>query len=128
MFKLRTPYARIHAAGRASPVAFLIAGVEASVELGWDGAARLVLAGAALILTLRFALHLLFRALHNTEPQFDPPVDELAESGADVCGPAGDGDGGGRIRGATDLRCLFVRRSILGRNRSLPSPPWLQVP
>ena len=91
LFKLRTPYARIHAAGKASPVAFLIAGVGASIELGWDGAARLVLAGAALILTLPLAVHLLFRALHRTEPQFDPPVDEMAGSGADVRGPAGDG-------------------------------------
>ncbi len=52
LFKLRTPYARIHAAGKASPVAFLIAGIGASIELGWGGAARLVLAGAALVLTL----------------------------------------------------------------------------
>jgi len=94
LFKLRTPYARIHAAGKASPVAFLIAGVGASIELGWGGAARLVLAGAALILTLPLAVHLLFRALHRTEPQFDPPVDEMAGSGADVRGPADDGDGG----------------------------------
>ena len=94
LFKLRTPYARIHAAGKASPVAFLIAGVGASIELGWGGAARLVLAGAALILTLPLAVHLLFRALHRTEPQFDPPVDEMAESGVDVRGPAGDRDSG----------------------------------
>jgi multicomponent Na+:H+ antiporter subunit G len=92
LFKLRTPYARIHAAGKASPVAFLVAGIGASIELGWGGAARLVLAGAALVLTLPLAVHLLFRALHRTEPQFDPPVDEMAGTGADVRGPAADGE------------------------------------
>ena len=84
LFKLRTPYARIHAAGKASPVAFLIAGVGASIELGWSGAARLVLAGAALVLTLPLAVHLLFRALHRTAPRFDPPVDEMAGTDADI--------------------------------------------
>lgn len=84
LFKLKTPYARIHAAGKASPVAFLIASVGASIELGWGGAARLVLAGAALVLTLPLAVHLLFRALHRTEPTYDPPVDEMAGTDADA--------------------------------------------
>ncbi len=77
LLKLRTPYARIHAAGKASPVAFLIAGIGASIELGGAGAARLVVAGAALLITLPLAVHLLFRAVHRTEPRFDPPTDEL---------------------------------------------------
>ncbi|MFT4659735.1 MAG: multicomponent Na+:H+ antiporter subunit G [Candidatus Aldehydirespiratoraceae bacterium] len=77
LFKLKTPYARIHAAGKASPVAFLIAGIGASFELGWSGAARLALAGVALVLTLPIAVHLLFRAVHLTEPEYDPPLDEL---------------------------------------------------
>ncbi|MFK7917987.1 MAG: cation:proton antiporter [Ilumatobacter sp.] len=77
LIKLGTPYARIHAAGKASPVAFLIAGIGASLELGVSGAAKLMLAGAALIITLPLAVHLLFRALHRTEPQVDPPLDEL---------------------------------------------------
>lgn len=80
LFKLRTPYARIHAAGKASPVAFLIASVGASIELGWGAAAKLVVAGFALVLTLPLAVHLLFRALHRTEPGYAPPVDELAAS------------------------------------------------
>lgn len=92
LFKLRTPYARIHAAGKASPVAFLVAGIGASIELGWGGAARLVLAGAALVLTLPLAVHLLFRALHRTEARFDPPVDEMAGTGADVRDQAVDGN------------------------------------
>ena len=77
LVKLGTPYARIHAAGKASPVAFLIAAVGASFELGWAGAAPLVLASVALVITLPLAVHLLFRALHRTEPQYDPPHDEL---------------------------------------------------
>ncbi len=77
LIKLRTPYARIHAAGKASPVAFLIAGVGASLELGWDAAARLAVAGAALLLTLPLGVHLLFRALHRTQPD-GPSHDELA--------------------------------------------------
>ena len=92
LVRLRTPYARIHAAGKASPVAFLVAAVGASIELGWAGAARLVLAGAALILTLPLAVHLLFRALHRTEPRFDPPLDEMAGTGADAREPH---EGGG---------------------------------
>ena len=77
LFKLKTPYARIHAAGKASPVAFLIAGVGASIDLGWSGAARLAVAGVALVITLPLAVHLLFRAVHRTEPQHDPPHDVL---------------------------------------------------
>ncbi|WP_423981017.1 cation:proton antiporter [Ilumatobacter sp.] len=88
LFKLRTPYARIHAAGKASPVAFLIAAVGASIELGWGAAAKLAVAGAALILTLPLAVHLLFRALHHTERAYDPPVDELSERDAHPGGGA----------------------------------------
>lgn len=84
LIRLRTPYARIHAAGKASPVAFLVAGVGASLELGWDAAARLAVAGAALILTLPLAVHLLFRALHRSEPSYDPPLDEMAGTDADA--------------------------------------------
>ena len=77
LFKLRTPYARIHAAGKASPVAFLVAAVGASIELGWAAGAKLIVACSALIMTLPIAVHLLFRALHRTEIADDPPVDEL---------------------------------------------------
>ena len=79
LFKLKTPYARIHAAGKASPVAFLIAAVGAALELGPAAAARLVVASVALIITLPLAVHLLFRALHGAGAAEDPPVDELRE-------------------------------------------------
>ncbi|MFK8023130.1 MAG: cation:proton antiporter [Ilumatobacter sp.] len=81
LFKLKTPYARVHAAGKASPMAFLIAGIGASIELGWGAAARLVVAGVALLITLPLAVHLLFRAVHRTEPEYDPPADDLRSVG-----------------------------------------------
>jgi multicomponent Na+:H+ antiporter subunit G len=92
LFKLATPYARIHAAGKASPVAFLIAAAGASIEVGWGAAARLAVAGAALILTLPLAVHLLFRALHRTESSYDPPVDEMAGTDADARSRTPDGN------------------------------------
>ena len=77
LLKFRTPYARIHAAGKASPVAFIIVAIAASIELGWVGAARLGLAAIALVLTLPLAVHLLFRATHASAPEYDPPLDEM---------------------------------------------------
>lgn len=77
LLRFGTPYARIHAAGKASPVAFIVVAVAASVELGWAGAAPLTLAVAALLLTLPLAVHLLFRAVHASSPEFDPPIDEM---------------------------------------------------
>lgn len=77
LLKFSTPYARLHAAGKASPVAFIVITIGASIELGWAGAARLVLASGALVLTLPIAVHLLFRAVHRTDPGSDPPLDEL---------------------------------------------------
>ena len=77
LLKFRTPYARIHAAGKASPVAFFVVALAVSYELGWSGAAQVALASVALVVTLPIAVHLLFRALHTAAPEFDPPVDEM---------------------------------------------------
>jgi len=66
VLKFKSPYARFHAAGKASPIAFLIAGLGASIELGWGGAARFGVVAASLLLTLPVAVHLLFRAVHRT--------------------------------------------------------------
>ena len=77
LLRFGTPYARIHAAGKASPVAFLIVSLAVSFELGWSGAAQVALACVALVVTLPIAVHLLFRALHTAAPEFDPPVDEI---------------------------------------------------
>lgn len=77
--RLRTPYARLHAAGKASPTAFVLIAVGVSIELGWIAAAQLAVAVIALTLTLPIAVHLLFRAVHHTEPDCDPLVDELRD-------------------------------------------------
>ena len=77
LLRFRTPYARIHAAGKASPVAFLVIALAVSYELGWAGAALVAVASFALLLTLPVAVHLLFRALHTAAPEYDPPVDEM---------------------------------------------------
>lgn len=66
LYRFDTPYARFHAAGKASPVAFLIAALGAGIRLGPSAAALLAVAGAALILTLPVGVHLLFRAVHRT--------------------------------------------------------------
>ncbi len=77
LLKFSTSYARFHAAGKASPVAFLLVAVGASIELGWVGAAQLLVASAAMILTLPVGVHLLFRAVHRTTPGDHLVVDEL---------------------------------------------------
>ncbi|MEL7209336.1 MAG: monovalent cation/H(+) antiporter subunit G, partial [Actinomycetota bacterium] len=66
VLRFSTPYARFHAAGKASPVAFLAVALGASLEVGWGGAAQLVVAAAAMVLTLPVGMHLLFRAVHRT--------------------------------------------------------------
>jgi multicomponent Na+:H+ antiporter subunit G len=77
LLRFSTPCARIHAAGKASPVAFFVVSLAVSYELGWSGAAKVLLASVSLVVTLPIAVHLLFRALHTAAPEFDPPVDEM---------------------------------------------------
>ena len=78
LLRFSTPYARFHAAGKASPVAFLFTAAGAAVELGPGGASRLAVAAAAMVLTLPVGVHLLFRAVHRTTPGDHFMVDELA--------------------------------------------------
>jgi multicomponent Na+:H+ antiporter subunit G len=68
LLRFETPYARFHAAGKASPVAFLLVAIGAALEVGWIGAAELTIVAAALVLTLPASTHLLFRATHRTTP------------------------------------------------------------
>lgn len=77
LLKFSTPYARFHAAGKASPVAFLFVAFGASVELGWSAAAQLFVASAAMVLTLPVGVHLLFRSVHRTTKTDHLVVDEL---------------------------------------------------
>ena len=79
VLRFRSPYARFHAAGKASPVAFLVAASGAAIELGTSGALELAVAAGAMVLTLPVAVHLLFRAVHRTTPGTQLLVDELAE-------------------------------------------------
>ena len=77
LLRFRTPYARFHAAGKASPVAFLLVAAGVGIETGWAGAARLAVASAALVLTLPVGVHLLFRAVHRSSPEDLLEIDEL---------------------------------------------------
>lgn len=79
LLRFSTPYARFHAAGKASPIAFLITAAGASLELGWGGAAQLAVASAAMVLTLPVGVHLLFRAVHRSGHSDHFVVDELTE-------------------------------------------------
>jgi len=73
-----TPYARFHAAGKASPIAFLLVAIGAGIELGAEGAAELAIVSAALLITLPASTHLLYRATHRTTVSGHFRVDELA--------------------------------------------------
>jgi multicomponent Na+:H+ antiporter subunit G len=91
ILRLRTPYARFHAAGKASPVAFLLAAVGSALELGWAGAARLGVASAAMVLTLPVGVHLLFRAVNRSTTNAHLARDDLAP--AERLAPEPDDDG-----------------------------------
>ena len=77
LLRFETAYARFHATGKASPVAFLVTALGAALVLGPAGAAQIAVAAAAMILTLPVGVHLLFRAVHRTTPS-RLAVDELA--------------------------------------------------
>lgn len=78
LLTFNTPYARFHAAGKASPIAFLLVALGAGIELGARGAAELAIVTAALLLTLPASTHLLFRATHRTTVSDHLRIDELA--------------------------------------------------
>jgi len=78
VLRFETTYARLHAAGKASPVAFLIAGIGVAIDLGPEAGALLLIAGAAMVLTLPVGVHLLFRAVHRTSSNDHLLIDDLA--------------------------------------------------
>ncbi len=82
LLRFSSPYARFHAAGKASPVAFLLVAGAAAMETGWPGAARLTVAGAALVLTLPVSVHLLFRAVYRTTDTNTLSVNQLGSASA----------------------------------------------
>jgi len=93
LHKFASPYARFHAAGKASPVAFLITALGASLSLGLAGTGLLVVASVAMILTLPVGVHLMFRAVHRTTPP-TLAVDDLvrAERAARIAAGQDRGD------------------------------------
>jgi multicomponent Na+:H+ antiporter subunit G len=104
LLTFNTPYARFHAADKASPIAFLFVAVGAGIEVGARGAAELAIVAAALLLTLPASTHLLFRATHRTMVSDHLRVDELAAAERELAEhdshatgePRGDPDAGGR--------------------------------
>ncbi len=80
LLRFDTNYARFHAAGKASPVAFLVTALGASTQLGWGGTARLAIAAVAMVLTLPVGVHLLFRAVHRTTAGDHLAADDLASA------------------------------------------------
>jgi multicomponent Na+:H+ antiporter subunit G len=83
LLKFRTPYARFHAAGKASPIAFLLVAIGAAFEVGPLGAAELGVVAVALLLTLPASTHLLFRATHRTTTSEHLHTDALAVAEAE---------------------------------------------
>ena len=77
LLRFSTPFARFHAAGKASPVAFVIAAIGAGVSLGFPAAAYLIVGSAAMVLTLPLGVHLLFRAQHRTTSGAHLIIDDL---------------------------------------------------
>ena len=92
LLKFRTPYARFHAAGKASPIAFLLVAVGAAFEVGPLGAAELGIVAVALLLTLPASTQLLFRATHRTTPSEHLHTDDLAAAEAELAASAAEED------------------------------------
>lgn len=78
LLRFSTPFARIQAAGKASPVALLLMSVGAAPLLGWRGFAYLAIAAGAMIVTLPIVAHLLLRAVHRTGRIDHLAMDDLA--------------------------------------------------
>ncbi len=66
LLRFQSSFARIHAAGKASPVAFVVTAVGAAFFMDASGIALLLLSVGAMILTLPLGVHLLFRAANES--------------------------------------------------------------
>ena len=84
LLRFPTSYGRFHAAGKASPIAFLLVAIGAAIEVGPLGAAELAIVAVALLLTLPASTHLLFRATHRTTSSEHLHIDELAAAEAEL--------------------------------------------
>lgn len=83
LLRFSSPYARFHAAGKASPISFLLVAAGMAVEEGAVVASQLAIAAVALVVTLPVAMHLLYRASHRTGADADLVVDELGDPPSD---------------------------------------------
>lgn len=63
LLRFNTTSSRLHAAGKASPVAFVVTALGAGLTIGWAGATDLAIASAAMVFTLPLGVHLLLRAV-----------------------------------------------------------------
>lgn len=80
ILRFSTPYARFHAAGKASPIAFIVVALGAVIELGFTGSAQMLIAAIAMTLTLPVGVHLLFRAAYRTTSNDHLVIDDLADA------------------------------------------------
>ncbi len=62
LVRLRTTAARQHAAGKASPIAFMVTAVGAAFHADWSGRGALFVAVVVMTVTLPLGMHLIFRA------------------------------------------------------------------
>ncbi len=83
LLRFNTTFARFHAAGKASPVAFLLIALAVSLQTGIKGSALLLVAAISLIITLPVGIHLLFRVAHASRGDGYLSVDELHDSKKD---------------------------------------------
>ncbi len=81
LLKFKSSYARFHAAGKASPVSFLLIAIGAAIELGPGPGALLLVTAVAMVITMPVGTHLLFRAVHRTSTSDHMAYDELADNG-----------------------------------------------
>lgn len=63
LLRFSSPYARMHAAGKASPIAFIVTAAGAAFTLDFSANLQLLLAVLAMVVTLPLGVHLLFSAI-----------------------------------------------------------------
>lgn len=78
LLRFSTPYARAHAAGKASPIGFMIASIGVAIELP-TAAGLLFFAAIAAALTMPIGVSFLFRAAYRNQ---QASLKEPAESEA----------------------------------------------
>lgn len=84
LLRFESPYAQFHAAGKASPVGFLVIALGCAIEMGGAAALHLAVAAAGLTLTMPVSVHLLFRAIHRSNDAPALTHDDLAVAEADA--------------------------------------------